>query len=102
MARKHLPFRFKFLNYYAYFPKRQTSRHSPLNGDDRKVRIESSAESTDLTSVESYIGRFQGKGAIDPALSDFPTIVWRYQRSAMLGKYSRTSEEIVAIWVRAF
>jgi hypothetical protein len=31
-----------------------------------KVRIESSAQSTDLTSVESDLGRAEGKGAIDP------------------------------------
>jgi hypothetical protein len=27
---------------------------------------------------------------------------WRYQRSAMPGKYWRIMEEIVAFWVRAF
>jgi hypothetical protein len=35
-----------------------------------KVRLESSAQSTDLISIESYSGRAEGKGARNPTLTD--------------------------------
>jgi hypothetical protein len=40
-------------------------------GMTKKVRIESSAQSTDLTSAQSYLDRVEGKGAIGPTLADF-------------------------------